>query len=279
VSVTRQHELTDTVHDVWNGRLGMHVKHAGTGPPLIYLHPAGGPKWDGFLDDLAAAHTVFAPEHPGTSAGDPDAIDQVDELWDLVLIYEETIRALELGEPAVLVGQSIGGMLAAELAASFPALFSKLVLLAPAGLWRDDAPPRAWLNSPPDEMAGRLFADQSRPEVRAFLTPPEDPDEALEQQITAIWSVGCTGKFMWPIPDRGLRKRLHRITIPTLVIWGEQDDVMPSVYAEEFGNAIAGCVVEVIPASGHVVQVEQRDVVSRMVTDFVGASTPAGEQS
>lgn len=279
MSAVKRHELADSVHEVWDGRLRIHVKQAGRGSPVVYLHPAGGPHWDGLLDDLADGHAVYAPEHPGTSAGDPDAIDQVDELWDLVLIYEETIRDLGLDGPAILIGQSIGGMLAAELAASFPALFSKLVLLAPAGLWREDAPPRAWLNSPPEEMASRLFADQSRPEVQAFLTPPEDPDQALEQQITAIWSLGCTGKFMWPIPDRGLRKRLHRIATPTLIVWGEDDDVVPSVYAQEFGDAIAGSVVKVIPDSGHVVQVEQRELVSRLVRDFIADPDSDGQPS
>lgn len=70
---------------------------------------------------------MYVPEHPGTCTDDPAAIEQVDELWDLVLIYEETVQALDLGEGAVIVGQSIGGMLAAELAASYQALFSKLV--------------------------------------------------------------------------------------------------------------------------------------------------------
>ena len=138
MSSTTGHELQETVFDVWDGQLQMHVKHAGTGEPVIYLHAAGGPIWDGFLDLVAARHTVYAPEHPGTSAGDADAIDRVSELSDLVLIYEQTIRAMRLSAPPACVGSSVGGMLAAEPAASFPTLFSRLVLLAHAGLWRED---------------------------------------------------------------------------------------------------------------------------------------------
>jgi pimeloyl-ACP methyl ester carboxylesterase len=269
MSTATRRQLQDTVHEVWGGQLQMHVKHAGSGDPVIYLHAAGGPEWDGLLEELAVSHTVYAPEHPGTSAGDPNAIDKVSELWDLVLIYEETIRALGLTSPPACIGQSVGGMLAAELAASFPTLFSKLVLLAPAGLWREDPAPHDWLSSPPEQMPQRLFLDQSRPAVQEFLRPPDDPDEALERQIGSIWSMACTGKFMWPIPDRGLRRRLHRIAIPTLVVWGSEDDVMPSAYAQDFGEAIAGAVVEVIPDSGHVVQVEQRDAVVKLVSGFL----------
>lgn len=261
--------LQDTMYEVWGGRVQMHVKHAGSGDPVIYLHAAGGPTWDGFLEELATHHTVYAPEHPGTSPGDPNAIDQVSELWDLVLIYEETIRLLGPSTPPACIGSSIGGMLAAELAACFPALFSKLVLLAPAGLWREDPAPHDWLTSAPEKMPERLFLDQTRPAVKEFLRPPTDPDEALDRQIRTIWSMGCTGKFMWPIPDRGLSRRLHRIAIPTLVLWGAEDDITPSAYAEDFAAAIAGATVEVIPDSGHVVQVEQRDAVTKSVSAFL----------
>ena len=273
MSAATGRHLEDNVHEVWGGRLQMHVKHAGSGDPVIYLHAAAGPRWDGFLEEIAARHTIYAPEHPGTSAGDPDAIDQVTELWDLVLIYEETIRSLGLPGPPACVGASIGGMLAAELAASFPALFSKLVLLAPAGLWREDPAPHDWLSSPPEELPQRLFLDQSRATVQDFLRPPDDPDEALDRQIGAIWSMGCTGKFMWPIPDRGLRRRLHRISIPTLVLWGIDDDITPSLYAQDFGDAIAGAVVKVIPDSGHIVQVEQRETVAKLALAFLSDET------
>src|SRR5918911_1416813 len=113
---------------VWDGRLQIQVKVAGNGPPAVYFHAAGGPLWDVFLDALAEHYTVYAPEHPGTSPGDPNAIEQVDDLWDLVLIYAELFDKLELRSPAV-VGQSFGGMVACEVAASFPERVSKLVLL------------------------------------------------------------------------------------------------------------------------------------------------------
>lgn len=112
--------VRDEAVEVWDGRLRLHVKVAGDGPPLLYFHPLSGLAWNPLLSQLAMRHTVYAPEHPGTSPGDPHAISQVQTFWELLLVYEELTRALGLDRP-VAVGQSFGGMVAADLAASFPA--------------------------------------------------------------------------------------------------------------------------------------------------------------
>ncbi len=268
MSVQNEIEIQNIALPVWGGKLKLNIKRGGNGPPLVFLHNASGPRWDAFLDELSRTHTVFAIEHPGTSDDDSDAIDHVHELWDLVLIYEEAIRGLQLEEP-VVVGASAGGMLAAELSASFPALFSKVLLIAPAGLWREDPAPREWLTSDPGSMPGRLFKNLSNEHVVNYMTPPNDPAVALKQRVRATWSMGCTGKFLWPLPDRGLRRRLHRISAPTLIIWGADDDITPTVYAQDFGQAIAGSSVKIVQDSGHVVQIEQRDAVVAHVLDFL----------
>ena len=104
--------VTDIRHEtveVWDGRLKLHVKVAGDGPPLLYFHPLSGLAWHPLLDQLAQRHTVYAPEHPGTSPGDTQAIAQVQTFTELLLAYEEAIRALGLEAPAAF-GQSFGGM-------------------------------------------------------------------------------------------------------------------------------------------------------------------------
>jgi len=106
---------TDRTVSTWNGEVTLTFRVAGSGPALVYLHPAAGPGWDPFLDLLAGHYTVYAPEFPGTTPGGPHAIHRIDTLWDAVLIYEQALRELGV-EGAVLVGQSFGGMLAAELA-------------------------------------------------------------------------------------------------------------------------------------------------------------------
>ena len=122
---------------VWDAQIQSRVKIGGKGPPLVFFHGAYGLEWDPFLDNLAQTHTVYAPEHPGTTPGDPDAIKSLDDLWDLVLYYYELFDQLELEAPAV-VGHSFGGMVAAEVAATNPRSVSRLVLLSPVGLWLDD---------------------------------------------------------------------------------------------------------------------------------------------
>src|SRR5262245_54898936 len=92
------------------------VKVGGSGPPLVYLHTAGGPMWDPFVDALAERYTVYAPDHPGTGDTVRESIYAVESLWDLVLIYDELLDLLGLSSVDV-VGASFGGMMACEVAA------------------------------------------------------------------------------------------------------------------------------------------------------------------
>src|SRR5690348_1712947 len=120
-----------------NDRLTFQVKVAGSGEPLVFLHPAGGLTWNPFLDALAERFTVYAPFMPGT--GESSGIDQVRDLWDMVLGYYDLFDALGLDAPNV-VGHSLGGMIGAELAANDQSRVSRLVLICPPGLWREDVP-------------------------------------------------------------------------------------------------------------------------------------------
>ncbi len=262
-------QLTERVVPVWGGSVRMRVKVTGSGPALVYLHPSAGLAWDDFLEKLSEDYTVYAPEFPGTSPADRYAIHQVHDLWQVVLMYEEMIRALDLDTP-VLVGQSFGGMLAAELAAGFPGRFGKVVLLDPVGLWLDDHPVANWIAAPPEQLPALLFADPDGPAAQAMLTPPDDPEEAIAVGSGTVWALGCTGKFMWPIPDKGLGDRLHRVSSSTLVVWGEQDALVPAVYAQEFADRIADSRVVVVPGAGHIPQVEATAETYAAVSEFLG---------
>jgi pimeloyl-ACP methyl ester carboxylesterase len=262
-------DIREQAVDVWGGKLKLRFKTAGSGPPVLYFHPAAGLHFDPFLAALSESYTVCAPEHPGTSAGDPDAIHQVDSLWDLVLIYEEAIRALALPGKPVAIGLSFGGMMAAELAAHYPSLFAKLVLLDPIGLWREDLPVANWMTTAPPALPALLFKDPQCPAAKAMFTPPPDKEQALAATANLIWAMGCTGKFAWPIPERGLAKRLHRIVAPTLIVWGADDALIPSAYAELFGKAIKGSRVEIIRDCGHIPQLEQGPTTLKLLHDFL----------
>jgi pimeloyl-ACP methyl ester carboxylesterase len=246
------------------------VTVGGDGPPVVYFHTAGGPRWDGFLDALAERHTVYAPDHPGLGATRRDAIHNVGDLWDLVLIYDELLDELDLGD-VPLLGSSFGGMVACELAALRRWRVPKLVLLDPIGLWRDDYPLADYMLLEPADLVGTLFENTQAPQVQEFLVMPEDPDALATSIADSVWALGTTGKFVWPIPDKGLRKRIHRVSAQTLIIWGEHDRLVSPVYAQEFAQLIPGARVEIIEGAGHVPQWEQPDAVQPLVLDFLAS--------
>ena len=262
--------VRDETIEVWDGRLRLHVKVAGEGPPVVYFHPLAGLAWNPFLDQLATRHTVYAPEHPGTSPGDPQAIAQVQTFAELLLVYDEAITALGLDCPAA-IGHSFGGMVAADLAATFPRLLSRLVLLAPAGLWRDDAPIplMQMVAGPPQDLAGYLFAHPDSEAARTALALPADPALVPKAIAQSAWNVGCTTKFAWPIADHGLGRRLHRVEVPTLILWGQQDALISVVYAGEFGRRIAGSDVVVFDDCGHEVEADQPERTWAAVSKFL----------
>ena len=223
----------DTTQDrtvtAWRDEIDTRIKVAGDGRPVVFLHGAYGLQWDPFLDNLSQSHTVYAPEHLGTTPGAPDALKPLVNLWDLVLYYYELFDKLGLKAPAVL-GHSFAGMVGAEIAATNPERVGKLVLIDPIGLWRDDQPVRKWMATSFGDLPKYLFANQDLPlaQMMAAAAGMSDMSDAqMDMQIQIMWSAACTGKFVWPIPDKGLKKRIHRIRAPTLIIWGRQDGIVP----------------------------------------------------
>ena len=153
-----------------------------------------------------------------------------------MLIYDEIFDALNL-QSVPVVGTSFGGMMACELAAHRPDRISKIVLLDPIGLWRDDAPVAPYMLMPPDKLVATLYKHLSSEPVQKALQMPDDPDELATVTADLVWALGATGNFVWPIPDKGLKKRIHRIKANALIIWGEDDALVSSIYAKEFAAA------------------------------------------
>jgi pimeloyl-ACP methyl ester carboxylesterase len=253
---------------LWQGRIETQIEVCGEGPPLVFLHGPWGLRDRGFLDRLAATHRIYAPRHPGTSAGDPNAVHQLDGLWDLVVYYSELLDKLDLRAP-VLVGHSFGGMVACEIADTVPERVGKLVLIDPLGLWRDDLPVKNWMILPEDQRRPTLFADPDGPAAARFFELPSEAEARAEAQASLIWSQACTGKFVWPLPDRGLKQRIHRIAAPTLVIWGSADAIIASAYTQEFARRIHTARVAQIDGAGHLPHLEKSDEVVRLVVDFL----------
>jgi hypothetical protein len=145
---------------------------------------------------------------------------------------------------------------------------NKLVLQAPAGLWLDDAIPPDSFTMSPDEITRAAYYD---PDAAQARLPAPDPDdkEAIAKATFERQKAGiATAKFIWPIWDKGLKKRIHRIKAPTLLVWGESDGLVPPIYGEEFKRLIPGSKLVIIPKAGHVPSFEQRDEYVRILRDF-----------
>ncbi len=253
---------------VWQGKVRMRVLSEGSGPALVFFHGPWGLTWDPFLDALARSFTVYAPEHPGTTPGAPDDIYQLDGLWDLVLCYDELLQALGVERPA-FVGHSFGAMVACEVAASYPDRVGRLALIDPLGFWRDSDPIVNFMVLDPAQMRARIFRDPDGAAARTLFGVIDDPQEAANARVRLTWAMGTTGKFIWPIPDKGLKKRIHRVTAPTLLVWGKEDRLVPLVYADEFTRRIPGARLETISDAGHAPHLEQPEAVARVLRDFL----------
>ena len=255
---------------LWQDRIETDVEISGAGPPLVYLHGPWGLAPDrGFAARLAAAHRVFAPRFPGTTPGDADAVHALEGWHDLAVYYGELFDALALDAPAV-IGHSFGALLAAEIAAAAPRSVSRLVLIDPVGLWRDDSPVRNWMLIPEAARKAALFADPGGEAARRFFEVPADADARVETLSQMIWSQACTGKFVWPIADRGLRRRIHRIAAPTLIVWGDADRIVAPAYAEDFARGIAGARIARIAGAGHLPHLERTEEVAAAIAAFLG---------
>jgi pimeloyl-ACP methyl ester carboxylesterase len=259
------HQQTVTV---WQDQVPLRVHVKGQGPAVVFFHGPWGLTWGPFLDALARHFSVYAPEHPGTTPGLPDAVQHVDSLWDLVLCYDELLDHLKLSD-VVLAGHSFGAMVACEVAALRPTRTRRLVLVDPIGLWRDDTPVTNWMLVAPTELPKYVFVDHEGATAKAMFSIPEDPEEAALTRTRLAWAMGSTGKFIWPIPDKGLKKRIHRIKAPTLLVWGQEDRLVPLVYAEEFARRLPWTRREIVKNAGHAPHLERPEATAELVQAFL----------
>jgi pimeloyl-ACP methyl ester carboxylesterase len=244
------------------GRPVVEVLEAGEGAPLLFLHGAGGiPAWEGVLPLLAREYHVQAPLLPGF--GQSTGLEYLDDQWDLFLHGFDMMEALGLERPYV-VGESMGGWMAAEMAALRPKEIGRLALAAPIGLWRDEAPLPDMFGMMTHELVPYLFHDQSAPAaermrgVSALFSEKDDrTQEQVEFLITLARGIRTAAKFLFPVPELGLEKRLPRITAPTLVVWGTGDRFAQPLYARIFGEKIPSARLEMIENAGHLIGLER----------------------
>lgn len=247
------------------GAVRIHVRSDGRGPDLVWLHSFHDrDAWPPLLHRLAERFTVHAPSHPGVRGS--EGVDALDDVVDLALVYDELLEAMGLGS-AVLVGHFFGAMVAAEVAALCPARARRLCLISPLGLWLTGKPVADVVILPQRDLHPLLWKDPESAPARAWATLPQTEQENVAAQIEQIQRLAAMGKFVWPIPDKGLARRAHRIKAPVLLLWGDGDRVNPGAYAEAFRGLVPGARLTTLPG-GHMLHLEAPDAVARAVGDF-----------
>src|SRR5579862_3505472 len=233
-------------------------------PPLVFLHGAGGHTgWMGFLDELSARFQVFAPEHPGF--GQSDDPPWLDEIADLAYFHLDVLKALGLNR-VHLMGTSLGGWVAAEMAVRSTAPLASLSLVGAVGITADGEPIPDIFRMPVEENLRRFYADPKRAERRLADMAGIDMNLAAKNRAT-VMRLAYRPRFYNP----GLPKWLHRIDVPTLLLWGAADGLVPPKFGEAYQALIPGSRLVVLPNAGHAPFDEQKDAFLAAFCDFIDA--------
>ena len=244
------------------------VLEGGSGAPVVFLHGAGGLLTDNpFLDALAQRYHVFAPEWPGYGESTGDEL--LEDMLDFALHGWDLVDALGLRQPH-LIGHSMGGMIAAEMACLAPRDLGRLVLVGAAGLWLEERPIPDIFAMLPHEIAEALFVDPAR--GAALLTGGADlaDIQALKDfYLITQRRLAMAGKILFPIPNRRLFKRLYRLSAETLVLWGAADRLISPAYAAQWKALIPAAQVVTIDGAGHMLPWEQPKTFVDAVVAFL----------
>jgi len=241
------------------------VTVGGDGPPLLYLHSAGGEtEWTLPHEQLAQNHTVYVPACPGFALS--EGLDQIDDMTDLVWHYVDLLDALELDRVPV-VGYSLGGWLALELAVHRPERIEKLALTAAAGLYLAEAPMAELFIDDLDELRELVFFDPDDETVPLAMPTSLDDTRILNW----IRAREATARIGWNpyLHNPKLKQHLHRVACPTLLIWGRHDRLIPLAHGEYYAQQIPGARLEVLEECGHMVPFEKAAAWSKLVLDFL----------
>jgi pimeloyl-ACP methyl ester carboxylesterase len=245
------------------GDCRIRLMRGGSGAPLVLLHGGGGIGiWLPCMAQLARKFDVIVPEHPGFGASDTP--DWLDNIPDLANFYLDFLDHLDL-RGVHLVGSSLGGWIAAELALRNASRLASLTLIGSAGIHVKDVPQVDTFLCSEEQRIRDLFYDQDLAE--AVIAGSERP----EAEEAGIKNRTITAKLSWQprSHDPNLRKWLRRIKLPTLLLWGANDRLFPQDYAFVFQQLIPNSKAVVLPECGHLPHVEKGDEFVAELEDFI----------
>lgn len=247
-------KFTRDVHTVDGVKTVVHT--AGTGDPLVFFHGAGTIDGFDFAEPWTERFRVIVPYHPGfgESGDDPTFTD----LHDYVMHYLELFDLLNL-ERFNLVGLSLGGYLAAKFASEHGHRVKKLGLIAPAGLIDPRHPMLDIMMVPGEQVPGLLVSNFDVLKKRL----PEKPD--LDFMADRYREATTVTRLLWEHPgDPKFMRHLHRVTMPTLIVWGDEDKIIPVQQAEGWRKLIPNAEVKVFKGAGHLVHLEKPEAVEAL---------------
>jgi pimeloyl-ACP methyl ester carboxylesterase len=244
------------------------VYSAGTGEPLVYLHGSGTFTGFGFARHWMKTHRVIIPYHPGYGESGDDA--RIETIHDYVLHYLDLFDALGLDQ-INLIGSSLGGWIAAEIAVMQPKRLQRLVLVSPGGLMIKDIPSTDLFAVQPKDLAGYLVADP------AVLTPfmPEGHD--IDFMTLRYRETTSSARLTWEVPGNPkLAQWLHRISASTLLLWGTDDRVKPLAQAKVWQDLLPNVRIETMAGVGHL-PLDEQPGAAEIVLKFLQEQPAAAE--
>ena len=231
----------------------------GAGPAVVILHHSwGSPGWLPFHDRLAEGHRVIVPDMPGWGGSERPAWAR--DPRDIAIITTRLLSRLELDD-VKLVGLGFGGYVAAELATMNPSRLAHLILVGAAGLQ-----PKTGEITDQMMLSHRKYIEESFRDAETYTgyVGEEPPDD-----IRQLWDLSreMTARVTWKpyMFNRRLTPLLGDLDVPTLIVWGERDKVVPFACAGQFAAAIPNARVEVVEGAGHVVELEEPEQLAALV--------------
>jgi len=259
--------LIEDFVDIRGARL--HCRRAGRGETLVFLHGVQGlPGWTEALERLSQRFAVIAPDHPGFGrSACPDAIEDV---GDLAFFYLDALAVLS-DRPVHLVGHSLGGWIAMEMAIRSTARIMTLTLVGAAGIRVDGVARGDMFIGPAGELRRLLFAsEEAAAGWEALWQASPDLQEIYDRNRHAA------AKYTWQprLYNPKLANWLHRIDVPTQLVWGESDHLIPAQHAAALAARIPGAETVMIPGAGHYLDIESPELCVQAISRFIERQRP-----